>query len=109
MGFETGDKPVKTIIQTTPDFKKSLDDYHHRVNEMGVQIKTYSDELASVQAQLAQAKADLQAHSAIRCADHRQEPIPIISQLEEIDYIVYISSITGCDQQSCTSHTCKNH
>ena len=61
MGFETGDKPVKTIIQTTPDFKKSLDDYHHRVNEMGVQIKTYSDELASVQAQLAQAKADLQA------------------------------------------------
>ena len=38
MGFETGDKPVKTIIQTAPDFKKSLDDYHRRVNEMGVQV-----------------------------------------------------------------------
>jgi chromosome segregation ATPase len=61
MGFETGDKPIKTIIQQTPDFKQSLDNYHHRVNEMGVQIKTYADELASVQAKLAQAKIDLQA------------------------------------------------
>ena len=59
MGFDEGRD--KTIVQQVPDFKKTLEDYHKRVEEMGADLKARSDELASVLAKLNQAKADLQA------------------------------------------------